>query len=68
MCGRPDGGVAPDGSGGTVPGGEEDPWGGLEIPEARNHRFFLRSMEEFREQLLPSGRREEDSEEDEHED
>ena len=52
--------AAPDGSGGAVPAEEEDPWSGLEIPEARNHRFFLRSMAEFREQLLPSGGLEDD--------
>ena len=55
--------TAPDGSGGTGPEEEADPWSCLEIPEARNHRFFLRDMAEFREQLLPSGGLEEEGEE-----
>jgi len=32
----------------------KDPWSGLEIPEGRNHRFFVRSMDEFKAQLQPS--------------
>ena len=59
--------TAPDGSGGTGPEEEADPWSCLEIPEARNHRFFLRDMAEFREQLLPSGGLEEEGEEEEEE-
>ena len=31
-----------------------DPWAGrLAVPEARNHRFFVRTMAEFRRQLVP---------------
>jgi len=61
---------APPGGNGRDSGqGEEaaDPWGGLEIPEARNHRFFVRHMAEFREQLLPSEEEEGEEEEGEEE-
>ena len=59
--------AAPGGTGRDSGQGEEaaDPWRGLEIPEARNHRFFVRHMAEFREQLLPSGGLEEEGEEEE---
>ena len=35
-----------------------DPWAGLQMPEARNHRFFVREMAEFKQQLVPQERAE----------
>jgi len=61
---------APPGGNGRDSGQEEeaaDPWRGLEIPEARNHRFFVRHMAEFREQLLPGEEEEGEEEESEEE-
>ena len=40
------------GEGSTADGDGSAHWSGLEVPEARNHRFCVHSLQEFREQIF----------------